>query len=204
MTSDQNRTSDSPDRNKALSGQVSPVETGTVAAGSAFDLRTTSMLAMAGTLSFATLEFHRTMLAEARTSLAAGHCEMAVVLAEVAAEQCTEWALNGLLTARKNEDLAKPLMELFSRRACDIVGNKSLRKLYNVLAKDDVGSASFWQSLSNHNARRNGVVHEGDKCLPGEATKSIDAVAAFITHMEARLRAAQILAEPSVLNLSNA
>jgi hypothetical protein len=86
----------------ALNGEATRAEAGDVAAQAAVDIRGNAAELFTWTVS-ATRSFHHELLADASKSLSAGHSEMAVVLAQAAAEQCMEWVMNAFLRARGNE-----------------------------------------------------------------------------------------------------
>jgi hypothetical protein len=127
------------------------------------------------------VEAHTRLLAEANAAMRNGQNEMAVVLAQVAAELCTEAAVSGLLRARSMNELTKPLLKLFvSYNICQ----DRLRDVYNALSGDTIqGQTQFWEKLCTHTKRRNAIVHEGKGCTRPEAEESCKAVGDYIAHV---------------------
>src|SRR5262245_39218236 len=126
--------------------------------------------------------FHQTLLANARASLAKGHADMALVIAQTAAEQCTEWALTSLLGLRGAGEIAEPIVDQFRRSV--ITSNKRLRDLYNKLARDKIQQTEFWVALDQHRVRRNDLVHKGIQCTHEQAQESVDVVGEYVNHVE--------------------
>jgi len=128
-----------------------------------------------------TKPFHQKLLEEAKHSLHAGLYEMAVVLSQAACEMCTEWALTTLLTIRNIKGLAEPLLDLF--KATDICTER-LHNVYEALSGDSPNQQPFWSALKIHHARRNGVVHRGQKSSQNEAQESVLVVEQYLLHLE--------------------
>ena len=128
-----------------------------------------------------TKSFHRNLLAEARMRLDSNQPEMTVVLAQAAAELCTEWAITTLFLARRDDDLVEPILDLFQVK--DICNSK-VRAIYTALSKDQPQNAPFWSELKHHHARRNSIVHKGAKCGAADAESSVSAVGLYIAHVE--------------------
>ena len=59
-----------------------------------------------------------------------------------------------------------------------------MRKFFQRLSGDQLSKYAFWKELDLHNKRRNGIVHRGRSCTDEEAGASIQAVEAYIKHME--------------------
>jgi single-stranded DNA-specific DHH superfamily exonuclease len=128
-----------------------------------------------------TKDFHRKLLKEAKAYLGANQPEMAVVLAEASAEQCTEWAFTSLFAIRKADDLGELIVRRF--RGTDIC-NKGVRAVYTSLSKDKPEQRPFWEELKRHNERRNSIVHRGAKCTIQEAESSVASADSYVAHVE--------------------
>ena len=135
-----------------------------------------------------TKSFHRNLLAEAKTCLASDQPEMTVVLAQAAAELCTEWAITTLFSARRDDDLAEPILDLFQVK--DIC-NDRVRAIYTALSKDQPQKAPFWPELKHHHTRRNSIVHRGTKCVAADAESSVLVVGLYIAHVEGAISQVQ-------------
>jgi hypothetical protein len=136
-----------------------------------------------------TKPFHQKLLEEAKNSLHAGLHEMAVVLSQAACEMGTEWALTTLLTIRDIKGLAEPLLELF--KTTDI-SNHRLHDVYEALSGDSPNQQPFWSALKIHHARRNGVVHRGQKSSQNEAQESVLVVEQYLIHLDNVVKARQV------------
>src|SRR5262249_39713621 len=113
-----------------------------------------------------TKPFHQKLLAEAKAALNLGQNEMAVVLAQTASEQYTEWAMATCFDSRGCKDLTGPICSLV--RPLDIINDRG-RKLYSVLTGDSPQKKPFWKQLKAHTRRRHDVVHRGVKVSAEQA-----------------------------------
>ena len=135
-----------------------------------------------------TKPFHQGLLDEAKASLTQGQNEMAVVLAQAASEQCTEWAMAACFDNRGCKDLTGPVFALF--RSLDIC-NERVTCLYSALTGDSPQNEPFWTPLDDHAKRRNQVVHQGKEVTAAEAGASVTAVEQYVLHAEEAVAAAQ-------------
>jgi hypothetical protein len=112
--------------------------------------------------------YYDDLLAMARARIAnpqgALDLELAVVLAQMAAELITEQALRKLLGQQA------PPRELLRRHQYlnSNLGSQRVRKLYASLANRRIEDESFWGALETHVNRRDGIVHRGDR-IPNAA-----------------------------------
>ncbi len=129
-----------------------------------------------------TRPFHQRLLGEARAVSGLSQSEMAVVWAQVACEQCTEWAITTLFSKRSDAGLGDLIFRWVG--SYDIVGSKRMHDLYERLSGDSPNQKPFWQELTRHHERRNLLVHRGQKCSLEEANASVATVDEYIRHIE--------------------
>jgi hypothetical protein len=113
---------------------------------------------------------------------------MAVVLAQTASEQCTEWSMATCFDIRGSKDLTGPVLELL--RPLDVC-NDRIRRLYSVLTGDSPKNKPFWKQLKAHAKRRHDVVHRGIKVSAEQAEESVTVVEQYVLHAEAAVAGAQ-------------
>ena len=135
-----------------------------------------------------TKPFHQKLLAEAKAALNLGQNEMAVVLAQTASEQCTEWAMATCFDSRGCKDLTGPICDLV--RPLDIC-NDRVRHLYSVLTGDSPKKKPFWKQLEAHAKRRHDVVHRGVKVSGEQANESVATVEQYVLYAEGAVASAQ-------------
>jgi len=120
------------------------------------------------------------LLQHAQKCLEENQPECAVVFAQAACEIHTEQIMRELLVRKSAELLADPVFDLLpSFNIC----NARLRRIYTSLSNDDIGNATFWNSLNMHYKRRNAIVHKGQRCPLNEARESLKAVKEYIDHV---------------------
>jgi hypothetical protein len=128
-----------------------------------------------------TKPFHRKLLDQAHGALRAEMNEFAVVVAQAAAEMCTEWALTVMFKSRDLGDLADPILELFqSTNIC----NSKLHDVFAAVSGDRPNQQAFWSDLKLHSALRIDIVHRGARATPSQAASSLSAVTKFIEYVE--------------------
>jgi hypothetical protein len=128
-----------------------------------------------------TKPFHRKLLDQAQAALRAETNEFSVVLAQAAAEMCTEWALTVMFTNRDLAVLAEPVLDLFqSTNIC----NEKLHSVFAAISGDRPNQQPFWKDLKLHTDLRNDIVHRGARASPVQATASLEAVTKFVEYTE--------------------
>jgi hypothetical protein len=128
-----------------------------------------------------TKPFHRKLLDQAQGALRAEMNEFAVVVAQAAAEMCTEWALTVMFRSRDLEALAEPMRGLFqSANIC----NEKLHDVFAALSGDQPNQQAFWSDLKQHSTLRKHIVHRGERATAIQATSSLSAVTRFIEYVE--------------------
>ena len=109
------------------------------------------------------------------------HYEAAIVMAQTACEVCTEAVLTGALRERVQDDeVADLITDSLSNYSPT---NDKVKKRYKVLFGHRIQDEPFWQPLTEHVARRHGIVHSGEEATPKEADESIAAVEKTIRHL---------------------
>ena len=130
--------------------------------------------------------YEEVLLEMARSAIARGNdgdYEVAVVTAQMAAEISSEQSI-GTYLARKNvPELEEPLAGLFPSYS---LANDRVLKLYTALRGDRLQDRPFWPAYKEHAARRNRVVHRGERADKAAAEASLAAV----EHLLAYLRSA--------------
>ena len=126
--------------------------------------------------------YYTELLGVSRQLLTEGRHELAVVVAQMAAELLVEQTITSV-AAKKNAILPKRLL----RRGQYLNANLAsplVREFYTALTGDQIDSQPFWDKYDAHVARRDGIAHRGQRASAGEAQASCDATAQLIDHLE--------------------
>jgi len=113
-----------------------------------------------------------------------------VIFAEVVCEAFTVWVLGEMFKKKgQAQRWEKESAGTKWRRFQDIT-NKNTHRVYTELSGDQITQAGFWETLQQHNTRRNNLVHPVDTLatstpLPSqkEADDSFKAVDDYIQHV---------------------
>jgi uncharacterized protein YutE (UPF0331/DUF86 family) len=128
--------------------------------------------------------YHRDLLERAYRLKDDGDFELAVVAAQIACELLTERVFSVVLAAEALESLEDPLSKLV--RGFNLADDR-VRDLYVGLSGDRVQDQTFWREYKEHVKRRNKVVHSGKRVDVDGASKSVQAAADLVDHLEMAL-----------------
>lgn len=137
---------------------------------------------------FTSSEPYQNLLAAAESPHEQGQSKEAVILAQTAIELFTEKTLGELYSVRDINYLKAEFEHLLINYN---IGNAKVSGLYVALAEDDIKQAPFWSDFIAHTELRNDLVHEGKDATEKQSRESLDAVAALIEHVSARMAAAR-------------
>jgi hypothetical protein len=117
----------------------------------------------------------------ARQMLTDKQYEMAVVSSHVACEIAAERAISCGFATRSCTDLEKPVTNLLNGYN---LANHRVRKLYKALTTDDVGAQTFWKVFKISAERRNAIIHQGKRVSETDASASLEACKALVSHLK--------------------
>lgn len=128
--------------------------------------------------------FHQDWYLRARDHLSAGRADEAVLFAQIACETLIRGVFPHLVGRAVPNSMRQAVID--SMRNWNLSQPRS-RKLWDAVAQDQIGNASWWSRYNDHLERRNGLVHNGFYVTTTEAEQSLAAVDAFLGHIAGAL-----------------
>jgi hypothetical protein len=131
------------------------------------------------------------LVAHARTLAAKAEREyyqFAVVFAHAACELHTEWAIDRLLSARTDKELAE-LVQPAERDVMSLDNDRILR-IYKKLTCDDPKAADWWVPWRESRQDRHDVAHRGAVMTQDKALSAINLADRYMEHVTAKVGAA--------------
>lgn len=128
--------------------------------------------------------YHRLLLERARAFVGDNTPQgnqMAVVIAQMAAEICVERAMDAVLQKKGLQYLRD---SLFPASASFNLGADRVYRPYKALTGDNLRQAAWWEAFRKHVERRNDAVHSGAPVSQAEALASIEAATELVAQVE--------------------
>lgn len=123
---------------------------------------------------------HERLLSKARTLLADGEFDYAIVAAQTACEIAIARAMRRLVAAQAAHLQTNIEALLVGRYS---LSDKRVSSLWDSLAVDSIRSEAFWEPYVEHRARRNAIVHQGTTYALAEAKSSIQVAEGLCLHV---------------------
>jgi hypothetical protein len=120
----------------------------------------------------------------ARKLIDEGEHSVATILLHTAAEVAAESCFWTALAAAGVEHIRAPLLKVLNNGLK--LTSENHRKLYNVLADDEIQDCRRWSDFTKSWDRRNGIVHGGLQATKSEAESSYAAVTEVVRHLRER------------------
>ena len=117
----------------------------------------------------------------ARTQLAAGHCQLAVIMAHTAGDLATESALQSVLQDLGLGTATKPLYRLLPKPIS--LNDNRVREAWFDFTGDNPSALPWWESFKKARGLRNAVVHRGEPVDAPRATEALDVVDQLIAYV---------------------
>ena len=166
----------------------SPVVRGGVNAGGNASPKQVAQEAAAGAVNVGTnvvppvvIKHWTHLLESAHRLLDDAHWGAAVIVAQTACEVVIHRAVAGRLNAIGQPALAEPILR-FARPFSP--QNENVRKVYDLLATDDLGQRPFWTGYKGLVDQRNNAVHRGANIAEQDARTGVAAAQLLVTHIE--------------------
>jgi hypothetical protein len=121
------------------------------------------------------------LLSVARSLIDQGNFGISVIVAHMACEVATEWALSKSFAARGIQNLEGAMVVFLNGYN---LANERLRNLYTALTGDNVQDETFWQKFKESAARRNKIMHAGLIVGKAEAEVSFKAANDLVAYLE--------------------
>jgi hypothetical protein len=125
------------------------------------------------------ISIDRDLIPTARKLVRDEHPASAVVAAHAATEVVSEFIMGVLLSERGVPELERPLSKL----ARFHLTNDNVRRVYEALSGDDLGSTELWNRFMEHKKRRDGAAHAGVSVSLEEASQSVEVCDELIRHL---------------------
>jgi hypothetical protein len=110
-----------------------------------------------------------------------GYHEAAIITAQTACEVCTEIVLTDAFDSRGIGYLTDPVGDLLPNYN---LAHDKVRKVYEAVTDDAIAQEPFWPTFKEHNKKRNGVTHRGERATRADADASIAVVEEVIRHIQ--------------------
>lgn len=139
-------------------------------------------MAMDIKVSAVVMRYHRKLLENSKAAINRGENQLAVILAQIACEVCTELVFDTLLQ-RKGATALEDL--LFQGATTFNLASPRVYNHYAALSGPDIRQKRFWQPYKEHVKRRNAIAHRGVGASQADAEASCRAAGDLIGHLEA-------------------